>query len=215
MPKAFSESEKQLIRAKLLEQGNKQFSTFGLKKTNVDELARAAGISKGAFYIFYDSKESLFMDVVEELEKRVRRQILAIVDLPGPSPRARLFAVLKGAFNLFKTTPLLQILTGNDFDVLMRRVPPEKFQQHLASDGVFFAELLDRCRKAGIPITAPPDKISGLAYQLVLALMHEDDMSRNNFGGSIDLLLELIAAYCLGEVETQLQKKESENEFSH
>ena len=57
MPKAFSEAEKEMIRRKLLEQGYKQFSTYGLKKTNIDELAAAAGISKGAFYIFYESKE--------------------------------------------------------------------------------------------------------------------------------------------------------------
>ena len=56
MPKGFTQHEKKLINERLLEQGNKQFSAFGLKKTNVEELARAAGISKGAFYLFYNSE---------------------------------------------------------------------------------------------------------------------------------------------------------------
>ena len=42
MPKAFSTKEKEIIRQTLLDAGRKQFSQFGLRKTNVAELARAA-----------------------------------------------------------------------------------------------------------------------------------------------------------------------------
>ncbi len=206
MPKGFTEHEKELIRKRLLEQGYKQFSAYGLKKTNIEELAEAAGISKGAFYLFYESKEALFMDVAELAEQRYRQEILAAIDLPGPSPRARLFAVFKTAFALLKTIPILQFFTGSDYDLLFRRVPAEKLQEHLASDRMFFEELITRCQNAGIPIRAQPEEISGLLYPLVLAILHEDDLGLNNFGGSIDLLLELVAAFCLGEVEIQLQK---------
>ena len=73
MPRAFSEQEKELIRKRLLEQGHRQFSAYGLRKTNIEELAEAAGISKGAFYLFYASKEAIFMDVVEQVEERFRQ----------------------------------------------------------------------------------------------------------------------------------------------
>ncbi len=46
MPKAFSEREKELLTQRLLEQGYRLFSAYGLKKTNVEEIAQAAGISK-------------------------------------------------------------------------------------------------------------------------------------------------------------------------
>jgi hypothetical protein len=36
--------------------------------------------------------------------------------------------------------------------------------------------------------------------------LQENDRVPNNFKGNIDLLLELVAAFCLGEVEIQLQK---------
>ena len=160
MPKAFSEQEKELIGKRLLEQGYKLFSAYGLKKTNVEEIAAAAGISKGAFYNFYESKEALFMDVIELAEIRLRQEVLAVVDLPGPSPRARLFAVLKKAFTLFKTIPILQFFSGRDYDLLFRRIPAEKLQEHLASDRMFFDELIARCQKAGLPIRVQPDQIS-------------------------------------------------------
>ena len=206
MPKAFTEHEKELIGKRLLEQGYKQFSAYGLRKTNVEELAEAAGISKGAFYLFYASKEALFMDVIEQAEIRFRQEIVAAVDLPGPSPRARLFAVLKKAFSLLKTIPILQFLTGSDYDLLFRRIPAEKFQEHLAGDRMFFEELIIRCQNAGIPIQVRPEEIIGLLYPLVLTILHKDDFGANYFSGGFDLLLELVAAFCLGEIEIQVQK---------
>lgn len=201
MPRAFTEHEKELINTRLLEQGYKLFSTYGLKKTSVGELADAAGISKGAFYIFYESKEVLFMDVVELAEQRFREQVLAAVDLPGPSPRARLFAVLKTAFTTFTEIPILQFLTSSDYDLLYRRVPAEKLQEHLSSDRVFIAELVARCQEAGIPIQIPTEKLSGLFYALVVTVMHEEDFGPDSMEGAVDILLELVAAFCLGEIE--------------
>jgi AcrR family transcriptional regulator len=206
LPKGFTEREKELIRKRLLKEGYQRFSAYGLKKTNIEELAEAAKISKGAFYLFYESKEALFMDVAELAEQRYRQEILAAIDLPGLSPRARLLVVFKKAFALLKEIPVLQYFTGSDFDLLFRKIPVEKLQEHLASDRLFFAELVTRCQNAGIPIQVRPEEISSLFYPLVLAIMHEDDLSLNNFNRSIDLLLELIAAFCLGEVGFQVQK---------
>lgn len=203
MPRAFTEQENELIGKRLLEQGYRLFSAYGLKKTNIEEIARAAGISKGAFYNFYASKEALFMDVIEEAEVRLRQEVLAQVDLPGPSPRARLAAVLKKAFAIFQSMPILQFLSGGDYELLFRNLPPEKLQQHLSSDQVFIGELIARCQQAGIPICAPPEQIASLLYPLVMAALHADEWGQENFSGSIDLLLELAAAFCLGEVDIQ------------
>jgi AcrR family transcriptional regulator len=203
MPKGFTEHEKELIRKRLVKEGYKQFSAYGLKKTNIEELARAAKISKGAFYLFYESKEALFMDVAELAEQRFRQEVLAMIDLPGPSPRARLCAVFQKAFALLKTIPVLQFLTGSDYDLLFRRVPAEKLEEHMANDRLFFDELVTRCRNAGIPIRARPEEFLSLLYPLVLAALREDDLGGDRSLGSIDPLLELVAAFCLGEVELQ------------
>src|SRR5215831_15046578 len=152
MPKAFTAREKELIRKRLLEQGHRQFSAYGLRKTNIEELAEAAGISKGAFYLFYVSKEALFMEVVEQVEERLRQELFTMIDLPGSSPRARLYAILRHAFHRVKTLPLLHFLKSSDLDLLLRRVPPQTFQEHVAHDRAFIKELITRCRKAGIPI---------------------------------------------------------------
>ena len=209
MPKGFSEQEKELIRKRLIEQGYKQFSAYGLKKTSVEELAAGAKISKGAFYLFYDSKEALFMDAVELAEQRYRQKLLATIDKPGPSPRARLYAIFKQSFDVMRSMPILKFITGSDFELIFRKLPAEKLQEHLASDQAFFVELVEHCRNAGIPIKVPPDEIGRLMYPLVMSGLHEDDLSFDNFSGDVDALLELIAAYCLGEVELKYAKDEN------
>lgn len=203
MPKAFSELEKEQIRARLMEQGRIQFSAYGLKKTRVEELAAAAGISKAAFYLFHETKEALFMDVVEQAEKRFRLEVLAVIELPGPTPRSRLVAVLKKAFTLWKTIPILQFFTRSDYDLLSQRISLDKIQEHMASDQQFIEELVTRCQEAGIPIQAPVEQIAGLMYALFLSILHENDFGPDNFAPTIDLLLELVAAFCLGEVALQ------------
>jgi AcrR family transcriptional regulator len=205
MPRAFTEREKQLILRRLLTAGRKMFSTQGLKKTTVEGLANAAGISKGAFYIFYPSKEALFMDVVEQAELQFRLELLAAIDLPGSSPRSRLLAVFKRAFALVKTIPILEFLTGSDIDLLFRRIPEGRLQEHLASDRQFFEELIARGKDAGIPIQARPEEISELLYPLVMAVLHDDASTPVRLGGNVDLLLELVAAFCLGEVEVEMR----------
>lgn len=209
MPRAFREQERELIRKRLLEQGQRQFSAHGLRKTTIEELAAAAGISKGAFYLFYTSKEALFMDVVEQIEQRFRLELLAQVDVPGPSPRARLFALLQHAFHLVKALPLLQFLTGGDYDLLFRTVPPETFQEHLANDLAFVDELVTRCQQAGIEISARPEQMIGLLYPLILTVLRGDEYaSVFPLGKSLSVYLELVAAIWLGEIELQLQAAE-------
>lgn len=203
MPKAFSDQEKEIISKRLLDQGYQLFSTYGLKRTNIDDIARAAGISKGAFYHFYPSKEALFLDAVEQAEIRVRREILNAIELPGPTPRARLFRALKRSFDLFQELPILRFFSGSDFDLLFARIPQEQFQEHLASDQAFIAELVRHCQENGIPICASEEQLINLLYPLVLTILHQDNSNQLPLSGNIDALLELVAAFCLGEVTLQ------------
>jgi AcrR family transcriptional regulator len=203
MPKAFSDQEKELINKRLLDQGYQLFSTYGLKRTNVEDIARAVGISKGAFYHFYPSKEALFLDSVEQAEIRVRQEILAAVELPGSTPRAQLFRALKRAFDMFQELPILRFFSGSDFELLFTRVPPEQLQEHLTNDRTFIAEMVRHCQENGIPICASEEQLVSLLYPLVLPILYQESPNRFPLTGNVDALLELVAAFCLGEITLQ------------
>jgi AcrR family transcriptional regulator len=200
MPKGFSEREKELIQARIFENGRKAFSAYGLRKTNVEDLTQAVGISKGAFYIFYDSKEALFMDVVEEAERNFREQVLAEIEKPGLSPRARLKHVFQTAFPIWKSMPILRQVTRVEYSLLLEKMPPEKVQEHLQSDRVFINQLIQHCQAAGILIVTGGEQLAGLMTALFFVSLHEDDFSPDVYPGTINLLVDLVSAFCVGEI---------------
>src|SRR5690349_24989999 len=108
MPKAFTQNEKEIIRAQLHEKGKKLCEKQGLKKTSVDELAEAVGISKGAFYLFYDSKEELFLEVLEQLETELQTGILQFTIQPNADSRKNVTKMLKSFLLSWDTYPLLK-----------------------------------------------------------------------------------------------------------
>ena len=95
MPKAFSEHEKETIRAQMREKAKKLFEKQGIKKTSVDELAQAVDISKGAFYHFYESKEELFIEILEGLEADFRGRIFDFSISPKSNARQLLAQLFK------------------------------------------------------------------------------------------------------------------------
>ena len=74
MPK-FSDAEKEFIRQKLMQEGERLFVSFGIKKVSIDEIVQATGIAKGSFYSFYQSKEHLYMDIAGNLQMRMWQEM--------------------------------------------------------------------------------------------------------------------------------------------
>lgn len=55
-------------RQELMKQATRLFSAKGFHQTSVQEIAHGAGISKGAFYKHFDSKESLFVELLKRYQ---------------------------------------------------------------------------------------------------------------------------------------------------
>jgi len=71
MRKALSEREQAAIRERLLESCRICWERYGYKKTGVAQLTAMAGISTGAFYSFYPSKEMLFVETANAFVKKL------------------------------------------------------------------------------------------------------------------------------------------------
>ncbi|MEC1287550.1 TetR/AcrR family transcriptional regulator, partial [Bacillus paralicheniformis] len=82
MPK-FTEKEKEAIRSALVQSGRELFAQLGLKKTSVGELTASAGIAQGSFYTFFDSKEELYFEILQQEEKKIRAQLEALFSESG------------------------------------------------------------------------------------------------------------------------------------
>lgn len=83
-------------RAQLLELGIKLFSTRSYNSLSIDDVAAAAGISKGLLYHYFPGKQEFYVEVVREASRRL--QELTAPD-PSLSPAARLRAAVDAHLN--------------------------------------------------------------------------------------------------------------------
>lgn len=62
-------------RAALVEEATKLFAERGFAATSLDDVARAASVTRGAVYHHFAGKQALFSAVVEELEQQMIERI--------------------------------------------------------------------------------------------------------------------------------------------
>ena len=142
---AFSEVEKKNIRERLLTNCEESWSTFGYKKTSVDELCQKAGISKGSFYLFFDSKEDLFCQVMI----RVQERLIAITkNSLGEKPtKYDLANTLKLVFREYSKVPFITETQSPDFVMFINRLSPDKLKE-LEEHGNY--DIQDIIRESGL-----------------------------------------------------------------
>ena len=71
MSAELTQRERERDSGRLMDAALRMASTTGMRHATVDELAREAGISKGAFYRFYQSKEHLFLSMLERTHEEM------------------------------------------------------------------------------------------------------------------------------------------------
>lgn len=68
------------VNIELLEAAYKVFSLKGYEKTTVDNISKCAGYTKGAFYWYFESKEDLFIKLIEHRIKVQQEEFSRILD---------------------------------------------------------------------------------------------------------------------------------------
>jgi AcrR family transcriptional regulator len=127
MAKAFSEQEREIINEKLIAACEECWNLFGYQKTNIRDLCSKAGISSGAFYLFYESKELLFIETADRGIKR----IASLIDQNMPSEKpvkqdfAKAFKIM--AREIAKMKWLASF--NDDLEIFHRKIPPETYKK--------------------------------------------------------------------------------------
>lgn len=192
MPRAFSADEQERIRARLVEVGHEHVARTGFRRTTVDALARSAGVSKGGFYLFFASKEELFVAVLRDAELELRERLLAIVDDTTRAPEACLRAVLRAIFDAVTVHPMLRALGDpEELAWLARALPPGAMEEARRDDDAFFARLHRRLRKRGAIGARVPARLFAGLPGAALALVHGRALvGEDRFDALVELQLD-------------------------
>ncbi|WP_150271844.1 TetR/AcrR family transcriptional regulator [Paenibacillus tepidiphilus] len=191
MPKGFTEKERLIIREKLLKQGESMFIIFGLKKANIERLTRAVGISKGAFYLFFSSKEELYLEILERFQKEFREQLLSISFENAEEPQQILMAFFLDAIRLMENNPVMKNFRKEDLEYLFLKLPPETVKAHLLEDNSFIYEFINQNKQYFNDLN--PKAIAGLFQAIFLINLHKEDFEESTYTPMLELLLETVS----------------------
>ncbi len=90
-------------RAAILDAALKLFGQYGYRRTSIDDIARAAEVSKGSVYLSFTSKEELFRALCADLIERVESSVARARAAEG-SFEDRLRGILEAKFGLYFET---------------------------------------------------------------------------------------------------------------
>jgi AcrR family transcriptional regulator len=186
MAVAFTTEEKERITRALVDTGEELFATQGLKKTSLEELVGPANIAKGSFYAFFDSKESLYLEVMLRRAPRVAARVSAA--LARPPGEEGLVAIMHAITDVLVTDPLYRrLLTRPDeLEAVTRRVGPEQIGRVTPQIVTPLLDYLAGGQRAGILVAdIAPETLVGVIRAVGLVVVHRD-----RFGSTYEQVLD-------------------------
>lgn len=195
MPKSFTKLEKQRLEKKLLITGEDLFKRYGLKKTTIKDLTQAVGISQGAFYSFFDSKEELYFSILEKEEEKIQNEVLESQLLEGQINASDFKKFLLNGLQIADKSSLLKSLYQNkgDYQQLLRKLPAEKIEAHIKHDKDKLEPLISKLKEENKIIDKNPAVISAVIRSLFLLTLHKEEIGEDIYPETINLMIELVS----------------------
>ncbi|GGP99983.1 TetR/AcrR family transcriptional regulator [Streptosporangium pseudovulgare] len=75
--------DRESVRQRLLSEATRLFAEQGFESTSVQEVVSAAGVTKGAMYHYFDSKDDLLHEIYGRVLRMQMERLTAIADGPG------------------------------------------------------------------------------------------------------------------------------------
>lgn len=134
MPKIFSNNERDNIEKRLLSAAGKCLKLYGVRRTTVDEIVRIAHIAKGSFYLFYDSKEELFLAVLSSFISSLENRYLDMLqNLDENHIVTSLTKVFYNTALLFYEEGIYRFLDSENIALITRKVDEKKIDELIKS----------------------------------------------------------------------------------
>jgi AcrR family transcriptional regulator len=121
----------------ILDAARKVFGDCGFARAKVDDVARVAGVSKGTLYLYFDSKETLFREMVRAKIVALLAKSETLVESHSGSCRDLLVQLLTGMFHSMRDQEIVTI----------SRVAQAEFTSFPELAQFYFDEVIVRARR--------------------------------------------------------------------
>jgi len=194
MGRSFTEDEKAAIRQHLMDAGRDCFVRFGLKKTNIEDLTRPAGVAKSTFYLFFDSKERLYWELILTDGQQYADTMLDALN-NATDAREGIVQFLRITIDIIETYPLFRRLLENTEEqrLIAERIALEQSEAKIASSIALMLPFIQRWQADGQLIAHPPQIIAAALRVVTLLPLMKDSIGRAFYEDVLALYIDLIA----------------------
>ena len=189
----FTELEKEKIRKELLKVSYRFFIDKGFKSTSLEDITSSVGIAKSSFYIFFESKEMLYMELLahegEQIEKQVWPKVLAANDI-----RSAIKIYLNEMALELETKILTQRLVYDveEYKLVSRKLNPEYVGSEQLRSIVPLMEFIKSRQDSKEVIDEDPGVIAGVLRSALLIGSQKGDLQQYNYEKIRELLFEAV-----------------------
>ncbi|WP_276258795.1 TetR/AcrR family transcriptional regulator [Haloglomus litoreum] len=192
--KGFSDDQRDRIRADLLEAGRELFAQYGLGKTTIADLTGEVGIGTSTFYQFFDSKEGLYLAVLEEEGEAISRRLSDEGIVEGDDPETVVRSFLRFLFDEIETNPLVrQLVVSDELGRLREYRTPEEREADRAEDIEAIRAFTDPFVEAGEVHGEDPELVARAVGAIPYLTLHEDDIGADHYPEVRDFVIETFA----------------------
>lgn len=188
MAKSFTKREKENIKRSLQEACKQSWTQYGYKKTSVDDLCKQAGISKGAFYLFFESKEALFCEVLCFVQEQIRNAASEVIE--KHQNKYGVAKALKLIYREYDKNNFLYDSNSTDFTILTNKLSEEQAKKieksNQMSQQLFFSQPY-------LKFKVDADFAMSVIYSLIMNIKNKDILPHNHietFDFMVDHLID-------------------------
>lgn len=81
-----AEAQRESRRAEILDTAEAVFAEKGYHATRISDIIHAAGIARGTFYLYFESKSAIFLELIEAMTAELRTTVVGVDTTAGAAP---------------------------------------------------------------------------------------------------------------------------------
>jgi AcrR family transcriptional regulator len=193
MPK-FTEAEKERIRLDMMRTAHQRFIAKGLKNTSIEEITSSVSIAKSSFYVFFESKEMLYLEMLalegEEIERKVWTRVEEEKDV-----REAIKVYLREMSSALESNILTQRLITNleEYKMVTRKINPQYSATKTLRSIVPLMEFIKKNKELENLINEDIEVIAGVIRATLAMIIHKKDIGEDIYPRVQEILFNSVA----------------------
>lgn len=193
MPR-FTELEKERIRLEMLQFAHRSFIDKGLKNTSIEEITSSVGIAKSSFYVFFESKEMLYLELLALEGEGIEKRVWPEVEKEKGIHSAIKTYLYKMSLELESNILTQRLITNlEEYKMVSRKVNSEYVGSKILRSIVPLMEFIKSRQESNEIIEEDIEVIAATIRAALLIVVHKDDVGEVVYPKVQDILFNAIA----------------------